>query len=1132
MFLKTLCAARFILNLFQDLSRQLPKQTLRIMKLTAIILLSACLTASAIGHSQNVTLSFKDAPLEKVFKEIKKQSGYDIWYESKLLQNAKKVTIELKAGTLEEALKICFRDQPLIYSIVEKTIVVKQKQESPNEPATIVNEPPPLIDVKGRITNENSEPVAATVTVKGTNNATATDADGNFTLKAVDDNATLVITGVSIETREIKVGGKNDLAIVAKTKVTSLNEVIINKGYYTEKQKYSVGNVTKVSGDDIRKQPVANPLLALEGRVPGLFITQTTGVAGGAVDVRVQGQNSIRSGLDPLIIVDGIPYPSQMVYTFTDRSILGNNGGSSLAFVNPTDIESIEVLKDADATAIYGSRAANGAILITTKKGKAGKTKIEFEIQQGWGKVAHYMDMMNTRQYLNMRYEALINDGIDINTLSGTSSSYYDLKVWDTTRYANWQKTLIGGTAQYSNLNGSVSGGNSNIQYLFSGTWHRETTVFPGSSANESGTAHFNLNSSSNNQKFGFQLSTNYLVDENRLPSTDLTSTAVWTEPNAPAIYNVDGTLNWAANPANGRSTWTNPLVYTLYRDYKNITKNLISNSVISYKILPSLSLKSSFGYNNLQSDIFAPFPLTANRPENRPSATRTATYASKNMTSWIVEPQVVYHSKLGKGSIDGLIGSTFQKNNASSYTLNGFGYSSDLLLKDIASAASTSVSNSGSSIYKYNALFSHLGYTWNDKYIISLNGRRDGSSKFGTRSRFHNFSSVGLAWIFTQESFIKKTSSFLSFGKLRGSYGTTGNDQISDYSYLSQYFPTYSSVPYQNSPGLAPGGVFNPYLQWEETKKLQLGGNLGFAKNRVLIDVTYERNRSSNLLLPYRLPGITGTDAIITNFPATIENTSWEITLNTTNVNTKNFTWTSSVNLTIPKNKLIAFPDLATSSYSSALIVGQSVSIIKVFHFLGVDPATGVYLVADSHGMPTTSPGTNDQTTPISTLPKYYGGFQNNITLGRIQIDFLFQYVKQIGTDYIFNNGSDLIPGQFVVKSSNQPVTVLNRWTKPGDNARVMRFNSDGSFDSFYNVLNSDANYSNSSFIRLKNLSVSWEIARSWIQKIRMERCRLFVQGQNLLTITKYKGLDPENQSVTSLPPLRVITVGLHAGF
>jgi hypothetical protein len=325
----------------------------------------------------------------------------------------------------------------------------------------------------------------------------------------------------------------------------------------------------------------------------------------------------------------------------------------------------------------------------------------------------------------------------------------------------------------------------------------------------------------------------------------------------------------------------------------------------------------------------------------------------------------------------------------------------------------------------------------------------------------------------------------------------------------------------------VAPTGLPNPYLEWEETRKLQIGIDLGFFHDRILINSTYVRNRSSNQLLPYALPIFVGFPSVFENFPATVQNTEWEFSMNAIWIKSKNFSWSSSFNLTIPKNKLVSFANLATSSYASRLVIGQPISLLKAYHFLGVDPATGVYQFADSHGTDTSNPNpVTDNTKIINTLPKYYGGIQNSFTYGGFQLDILLQFVKRIAANNVFGSS---MPGVFNI---NQPVSVLKRWQQPNQITSIQRYNSDYSLATQYDdAVGSDAGYSDASFIRLKNVSLSYRLPVAWQHRIHLQNARIFVNGQNLWTITKYKGLDPENLSTSSLPPLRVFTGGIEIG-
>jgi TonB-linked SusC/RagA family outer membrane protein len=1099
------------------------------MKLTAFIMLVTCLQTSATGIAQQtITFSGKEVSLENVFAAIKKQTNYKFFFNIESIHHARTVTLEVKNASIEQVLTMALKDQPFTYTIKGRTVFIIQKKEDEKSSSLSEVKGDP-VTVTGRVVDDQGQPlVGANVKIKGTAIGVTTDKDGLFKLTNVDADATLEISFVGHETQVIPVRGKSFFAINLAQKLSLLDETQVI-AYGTTTRRFSTGNVGSIRASDIETQPVNNPLLALEGKVAGLFISQSTGVSGGSMNVRIQGQNSISNGNDPLYVIDGIPYPSQLLANGGLSSVLGLSGngsnGNPLFYLNPMDIERIDVLKDADATAIYGSRAANGAILITTKRGKAGKMKIDINLQHGWSKVTRKVNMLNTEQYLEMRREAKKNDNLAV------LSTDYDLNgVWDTTRYTDWQKQLIGGTAENSIINVNVSGGTELIQYLVGGTYSEQSTVFPGSLKDEKGAVHFSLTSASSDRKFRFQLSGNFITDNNKLPFTDLTGPAIRLEPNAPNLFNDDGSVNWALS-STGVSSWSNPIVPILYNTYSNKTNNLIGSLSLSYSILPGLDLKSNIGYNDLQSTDFSPTPILSIKPERRASTLRSAIYGDRRVNLWNVEPQIIYKARLLKGQMEALLGMTFMRNTNSMELLSGSGYNSDLVLEDIKSATSISAISSSNAIYKYNALFGRLNYNWKDKYIFDLTARRDGSSRFGSENKFHNFGSLGVAWIFSKENIFKRNFNFFSFGKLRASFGKTGNDQLGDYKFMSLYENVIGiEVPYQGGASLAPAGISNPYLQWEETKKLQLGTDLAFISDHIVLSVTYADNRSSNQLLQYSLPSIAGFTSINENFPATVQNVDWEFTLATKNINEKNFSWETSFNLTIPRNKLLRFTNLENSTYASLLVIGQPLNIIKAYHFQGVDPAKGLYQMLDENENPTFAPDPKiDRTVLINTLPKFYGGLQNNFHIKGFDVNFLFQFVKQVGvSDLYYWNGSR-IPGRFFPGSSNQSTTVLQRWQKPDDVAAIQRFTTS---NLPVDILQSNAVYRDASYIRLKNVFICHNIASNMLRKIHLQGGRIYVQGQNVLTLTNYKGMDPENQSLSYLPPLRTISVGLQVTF
>jgi TonB-linked SusC/RagA family outer membrane protein len=1046
----------------------------------------------------------------------------------------------VKDAPLETALDICFNNQPLTYSIVGTTIVIKQKSSNLNTDNLSPINVPPLIDVHGRLVDENGDAVdGASIKVKGTNIGTTTDFEGKFSLKGVAEDAILVFSAINIESFEKKLNGKNDLGTIgAKIKIVSNQEIIINQGYYSRKQRENTGNVTRVDGRDIQKQPVSDPLLALQARVPGLYVQQTSGVPGAYSTILLRGQNFIPGGTvnnisaaafalnDPLFIVDGVPFSSASLSLSVGVSAVGvpndpavrGLGMSPFNYINPNDIESIEVLKDADATAIYGSRGANGVILITTKKAKSGQTKLEINTYAGFSKIASKFDLMNTQQWLQVRHEAFQNAGATPNP-----NSDFDLTYWDTTRYTDWQKVLIGNTARFSNIQVNLSGGNANTQFLIGGTYNKQSTVYPGHFKDTKGSIHLNLNHASSNKRLNVQMSVNYVNDNNVLPGNDFTS-LINMAPDAPPVHDVNGNINWQLR--NGNATWTNPFA-AINNFNKIVTDNLIGNLNLSYEIVDGLYIRTSAGYNHLEANqinqiLSSSFAPPANSDPNR----RQNFSGTNDGKSWIIEPQINYHKQIGKGVFDALFGGTFQQNTNHSISTRASGFSSDALVSNSAAATSFSLFNLSNSTYRYNSIYGRIGYNYNEKYLINVTGRRDGSSRFGPRKQFGNFGAAGLGWIFSKEKFIEKNFNFLSFGKLRGSYGEAGSDAIADYQFLSTY--TSNGYTYNGTIGLSPTILYNPDLHWQTVKKLEFGVELGFLNDGLNLSVSYYRNRAVDQLVQYNLTDITGFANIANNLPAIVENSGLEFFLSTTNIRTKNFSWISNINLTVPKNKLVSFTNLETSSYAFNYKIGKSLFSQLLYHYTGINQQTGLYNFSSTFsGDPIRPDFLKDQIFSRPITQQYYGGFQNLFQYRSIQLDFLVQFVKQTG-----KYSPDL--GSFPAgmrRNSNWPIDALDHWTKAGDNVLMQKYstNTGDPLTAYRNYLKSDGVITDASFIRLKNISISYQLSQDLLRRIHFQNLKIFIQAQNLFTITNYPGLDPETGNSLVLPPLRTITAGIN---
>jgi TonB-dependent starch-binding outer membrane protein SusC len=937
----------------------------------------------------------------------------------------------------------------------------------------------------------------------------STNNQGDFILQGVFDDDILTISSVGFYREEIAVNKQRFLLIQLRLAVNSLEEMVI-KGYYSTSKKLNTGSVVKINGSQITNQPVSNPILGLEGLVPGLLVTQNNGLPGSRFKTLIRGQNSIQNGTSPLFVIDGVPFLSDNDALTQLNGILANSPFNSL---DPNDIESIEILKDADATAIYGSRGSNGVILITTRKNKETKNSLSVNIARGWGKVARSMDFMNTQQYLEMRKEAFLNDSI-----IPANYNAPDLVSWDQNRYTDWKKEFIGGTAKTYNAQLRYSGGNELTKFSVGTGYYEETTVFPGDFGNKKITTDINIHHKSSNNKLNLNFITSYSNDNSLLPAQDLT-TYINLPPNSYPLKDAAGKYIWReADYSVG-----NPLALLTQKNQVT-TDRLTANSILAYRPINAFEIKLNIGYNKIGADEKIISPMSAQDPAYAP--TGSAAFGDNFIRTWIIEPQVSYKYNLKtKMHIEALAGSTWQKTESERKLIIGDGYTNDALLSSIAAAPYLTASNSKVQ-YNYTAFFGRLGLDWDNKYVLNITGRRDGSSRFGPDNRFATFAAAGAAWIFSKELFIHNHLPFLSFGKLRGSYGTTGNDQIGNYQYLDTYKGTIYS--YDGQPGLTPSRLFNSNYSWEENNKIEVAAELGFFEDKLTLSLNYYKNKSGNQIIRYSLPTQTGFTNVLLNFPGVVQNKGYEISVNAELIKNKSFQWNTTFNISHNKNRLVSFPGLANSSYASTYVIGKPLNAYRGLHFTGIDPQTGIYQFEDLNKDGIID--NEDYDYHGTTDPKYFGGLSNSFSYKGFQLNILLEFRKQLGYDAVYY--SQTAPGMLV----NQPVYTLSRWRKPGDAATYQRYTQDFSnpalYPATYNMGSSDAVLTDASYIRLKNIALSYTFPSRWVKKLNVVNWKLFLHVQNILTITKYKGHDPESQSLSSLPPLKMITIGTQVNF
>ncbi|WP_165500335.1 SusC/RagA family TonB-linked outer membrane protein [Pedobacter psychroterrae] len=1080
------------------------------MRITALLMLAVLTQVSAATFAQKITMRNKNASLRDIFEQIKVQTGYNVVVNSAELKNAKILNVNFNKLELEKVMDEILQPQNLEYVFNDKTIIVRAKEKS------ILDQLGNLLSadmsVQGRILDETGNPVTgATITLKGTKRAVISQGNGTFRLDNVEQGGILVISFTGYTTMELM--AEADMGnITLKISESKLDQVQVI-GYGTTTRRFNTGSVSTIKSEEIKNQTVISPIQALQGMVPGLFIQQGNGMPGAASQVSIRGKNSLTSGTVPLYIIDGVPFDGNPIERSGSMSSDQANGSSDpLNAINPSDIESIDVLKDADATSIYGARGANGVIIITTKYAKSGATTLNGSVFTGASKINNFVPVFSTAQFLAVRREAFANDNITPTTLNAP-----DLLLWDKNSDTDYQRYLMGKLAPQTEANISFSGGNSSTGLYISGSYREEGSVYRSDFKYQRGSLHAKSFHTSDNGKFRAEFSVIYSGDLNKMPASDIANLTT-NYPNNYPLNNPDGTLYF--HPQFN----TNPLA--LLRNYgKNTAKTFVVNAALNYSFLSNLKMKINVGQNSLSQDVMFIYPSTAMNPTQMTVNGGGGNYTNNNSTTYIAEPQLDFNTQIANGKLNATLGGTYQfRDYKQPYYVAAGMFSSDALLENYTSAGRIYYQTSSSSQYRFASAFGRAVYNWDSKYILSGTFRRDGSSRFGPGKQYGTFGSIGAAWLFTSETFMKEVS-WLSFGKVRGSYGTVGNDQIGDYGYLQTYDAMYT--PYGDNPSIQPSGIENKELSWETTRKLEIAFELGFFNDKLMFNTAWFRNRSSDLLSYFPIGGQTGFTGYTANMDALVQNMGWEFELKASPISKGPFNWNLSFNISASNNKLLSYPGLAGSYNASRLMIGQSLNSLTLYQFTGFKD--GIAQVADIDGDGQISPGLKangmgDYIIAGNTDPKFYGGFSNNLKLGNFQLDVFLNFVNKDG----------LAPTSFPGLLKNQLTGVMNSGFKPSTNVGSASYSS---YENYY--VNSDAKVVDASFIRLRNVTLSYNLPEKWISKVKIKSCRIFASGQNLLTITNYKGFDPETLQYNPVgypiplpapvfPPLRTITGGL----
>lgn len=1082
-------------------------------------------TTYAQDPPKRISVEFNGESLRSALKVIERSSGVRMGLFSDDFSNTKPVYYKGYNQTVEEILAAILANQPVTYQSLNGMLIFSKKEKQ--TPAQSQNNTNPESIIAGLVQDERGKPVeGATVTVPFCNQFTATDENGSFVFNNICRKEKLIVTCVGFQEQEVNIKKTSFVTITLIHAVKNLEEIIVGLGYYSVRQRRNTGNVTNINSRQLLSQAITDPIRAMDGLGTSLTITPGNGMSSSSSTIQVGGYNSIGTVPgelqinSPYMLVNGVPYASGNSPLNQHVSVLGNpNAGAASVGLNPLnslnihDIESIDILKDAGTTAIYGSRGANGVLLITTKRGKSGKPKLLFDFSTGLEWISTRLKLLGTADYLAMRRNAFENDGIIPDSLNAP-----DLMMWDTTRYTDWQKELIGGIAKHKRLHASVSWGDSRTVYRISGNYRNETTVFPAGLGDKNYSLYTSIDHVTRNNKVVVSVTVMGAINDNDFIASDLTPARLLL-PNAPAMRNVNGNLIWT----NGI---VNPFAY-LKNVYDAHTHNFIGNWKLSYKILDSLIVSVNMGTHLIQTKEKSVFPIAAQNPSF--TGTGSVYQASNAYMGWIFEPQIDYKHRYRKISFNYLLGVSMQEQMNKRSTLELTGYTSDALL-NVQSAAASILAGNTTSRYRYEALFARINIDWRH-LLLNCTGRRDGSSRFGPARRFGNFGAVGTAWIFSEEKFIQKSLSFLTFGKLRSSYGITGNDQVKDFLYLNTWSTVQTTQSNAGSPGLAPNGLYNPSFGWELNRKLEAALELELY-NLLHLEVVAYRNSSTNLLIKYLLPSQSGDGSIpARNFNGVIVNKAIEIILQKLKWQSHgSWQWTGTFLLTIPRNVLASFPGLQQSPYANRLVEKESLAVQRGYLLKGVKPATGLYELEDVNKDGVVNEG--DYVTAGSKEARWFGSFSGSVTYKKqFEINCTFDFRNQTGTNPLYFLFSNVAPGNInQTFFSNQPAVITDRWVKPGDIATFQKVSSNTGTEPYMTLgwyTSSNKQLANASFIRLKNICISWELPENALKKLHLSSCKIYLKGQNLFTCTPYKGIDPISQNVWSLPALKIVNAG-----
>ena len=1093
-------------------------------KMKTLLLLGVLLFGFTVSaQSQKVSLDFKNERVEKVLASIKSQTGMSLVFSDQLVDVNRKVTMQLKDVTLKEALTRLLSGINLTFEIRNNKIYFIEKK-AVSQPGSRKKR------VTGVVKDVMGEPlIGANVVEKGrSTNGVITDFNGKFTLE-VDESASLVVSYIGYLAQDIPTKGKGDFHIVLKEDANTLDEVVVT-GYGDFKKATYTGSASVLTTEKLEALPVVSVGQMIESNIPGISVVAGTSSQPGAkTTLRVRGVASMNASTEPLYVLDGVPIPSYDLSNFTSMSEAGGMG--FIETLNPADIESITVLKDAASASLYGAKGANGVVLITTKKGKEGKLRVNMAAKYGITDFAYtYRPLMGGEERRKLIHEGLVNFQLDKGVSEQEAQQYADANIDQYAKrlpqgYSDWESALFK-TGYQQDYNLSASAGNQNSSFIGSLGYTKQTGVSLNSEM-ERFTGRVDASNKYKKVEFGmnasFSWTKNVHLPEGKFYGSAIYASKVNLTPSTP-IYNEDGTYASGYRENNGY----NPVLEAEVNDYYARTVRAMGTAKIAYNVWDNLKISSVFTVDySLTKDFFFQSPEGRDgatyQGRGRMQMTDRMRYTSQN--------NLTYSKTFGKHSVSAVAAFEVMKYDYEDLYAAKKTYGQDI---------NTSLGNAADPIdadqkLQEDALMSYVAsvnYSYDDKYYASFSFRRDGSSRLSPDTRWGNFWSLSASWRLSQERFMQPLKSVLSDLKLRASYGVNGNLPSSYYGYQSTYT---TGAFYNGKPSPWESTLGNEELTWEKNYALNLGLDIGLF-SRVNVSLDWYTRTTKDLLMSKQLNSISGFSSLLTNV-GQMRNTGVELEVRSNNIKTKDFSWTTAFNLSHNKNKILKLADLPW--FVDGRYVrkeGYPFNTIYLREYAGVDPETGSALYYDNqqdeNGNYTknkvTDPG---QASPIplkDITPTISGGFMNTFNYKFIDLSFNLSY--SFG-GYSYDNASYILQDDGYSVISNKSTEQRRRWQKPGDITDVPRFvygnKKGGNYNSSRAIHSTD-------HIRLKSLILGLNAPKAWLQKLGIGNARIYFSGTNLLTWAAYDQYDPEMSGVVGFytPPLKTYAFGLELKF